>query len=36
MKINKDVTEVIAAKINLENTATVDDIAKILQGEKQK
>lgn len=36
MKINKDITEVIAAKINLENTATVDDIAKILQGEKQK
>jgi len=36
MKINKDITEVIAAKINLENTATVDDIAKFLQGEKQK
>jgi len=36
MKINKDVTEVIAAKINLENTATVDDITKFLQGEKQK
>ena len=36
MKINKDITEVIAAKINLENTATVDDIAKILQGERQK
>jgi len=36
MKINKDITEIITAKINLENTATVDDIAKILQGEKQK
>ena len=36
MKINKDITQVIAAKINLENTATVDDIAKFLQGEKQK
>jgi len=36
MKINKDITEVIASKINLENTAVVDDIAKFLQGEKQK
>ena len=36
MKINKDITEVIAAKINLENTATADDIAKVLQGERQK
>ncbi len=36
MKINKDITEVISAKINLENTATADDVVKILQGEKQK
>jgi len=36
MKINKDITEVIAAKINLENTATADDVAKVLQGERQK
>ncbi len=36
MKINKDIAEIITVKINLENTATADDIAKFLQGEKQK
>jgi len=35
MKINKDIAEVIAAKINLENTATVGDTAKLV-GEMQK